>query len=305
VVSPRLPEKPDLDQYRTQAKELRDSLRAAEPAALERLAHFHPRTIEPATAKLADAQLIIAREHGCASWPELKGRIAALTKPASASFPTRLRCENGELGLEIAGLEGARGIVLFVLAAPADRMHKGMRQIADHLRRAGLCTVMADLLTDDEAIQDAIEEDLRFDVPLLARRATIALDWIRADKRLSRPPLALFASHGAGAAAIMLSAQFPGLVQALVSCAGRPDLAGSSAWQVRAPTLFIVGGDDAVAHGFTKLILDILPRDVPSRLDVVDGVGLRFDEGPAAARAAALTVGWLGEHLGAHAGGGL
>jgi hypothetical protein len=44
-------------------------------------------------------------------------------------------------------------------------------------------------------------------------------------------------------------------------------------------------------------MLEIFPHDVAHRLEVVRGIGSRFEEGPAAARAADLAIGWLEEHL--------
>ncbi len=67
-----LPERPDLDQLRRQAKELRDAGRAAVAEALARLAPYR-RADGPVT--LAAALLTLAREHGFASWPELKGAV--------------------------------------------------------------------------------------------------------------------------------------------------------------------------------------------------------------------------------------
>jgi ankyrin repeat protein len=67
-----LPDRPDLDQLRRQAKELRNAGRAGEPEALARLAPYC-RAGTPVT--LAAALLTLAREYGFASWPELKGAV--------------------------------------------------------------------------------------------------------------------------------------------------------------------------------------------------------------------------------------
>ena len=53
----------NLEQLRTQAKELARTARAGEPTALARLGDLPPR--------LASAQLVLAREHGYSSWPAL------------------------------------------------------------------------------------------------------------------------------------------------------------------------------------------------------------------------------------------
>lgn len=67
-----LPDRPDLDQLRRQAKELRNAARRGDPEALARLRAHRP---AGAPVPLADAQLVVAREHGCASWPQLKATV--------------------------------------------------------------------------------------------------------------------------------------------------------------------------------------------------------------------------------------
>lgn len=296
MAAKRLPDRPDLEQYKRQAKDLRKALAAGDPAALERLGQSHPRALPPGAAKLADAQLIVAREHGFASWPAFAQHVCAL-REAPGDPLLIVACDHGPLTVELAGIEGARALVLFVVAGNVGRDHPSIRQIADHLHRAGFATALADLLTEEEAIEDAVGEELRFDVALLSARAELILDRLRNIRVLSGLPLALFCAGSGGAVGVGLAARRPEAVSALVSVAGRPDLAGSALARVRVPTLFVVGGEDAVAHGFTRTMIEIFPRDVPSRLEVVRGVGLRFEEGPAAARAAELAIAWLGDHL--------
>src|SRR5215472_7371033 len=74
--SDALPDRPDLDQLRRRAKELRDAARAGDPAALSRIAAHAPAPVA-APVTLAAAQLTIAREHGFASWPRLKAEAEA------------------------------------------------------------------------------------------------------------------------------------------------------------------------------------------------------------------------------------
>ena len=64
-----LPPRPSLEFEKKQAKALLRGLRGSDPEALARAAARHPAI--PASPKLADAQLIIAREYGFASWPRL------------------------------------------------------------------------------------------------------------------------------------------------------------------------------------------------------------------------------------------
>jgi dienelactone hydrolase len=294
----RLPPNPNIEQYRRQAKALRKALAANDSAAQERLRQFHPRAEQALPAKLADAQLVIAREHGFAGWPAFAAEVRAPRAEPAPGWPESVACEQGLLAIEIAGTETARALVLFVLAGNVGRKHRGIRQITDRLRREGHCTVLADLLTPEEAVRDAIDEELRFDAQLLSTRAELILEAIAADRALSGLPLVLFCAGAGGVAAgVILAVRRPEAVSALISIAGRPDLAGSAMARLRAPSLFVVGGEDAVGLGFTKLMLEIFPRNVASKLEILRGVGLRFEEGPAAACAAELAIGWLEDHL--------
>ncbi|HEX6567511.1 MAG TPA: ankyrin repeat domain-containing protein [Acidimicrobiales bacterium] len=67
-----LPDRPDVDQLRRQAKELRNAGRDGDADALGRLAAYRPAGT-PVT--LAAAQLVVAREHGFSSWPQLKAGV--------------------------------------------------------------------------------------------------------------------------------------------------------------------------------------------------------------------------------------
>ena len=67
----RLPVRPDLDQLHRQAKELLRAIHARDLNALADLREHHPESIEPSAAKLADAQLVLARSSGARSWARL------------------------------------------------------------------------------------------------------------------------------------------------------------------------------------------------------------------------------------------
>jgi hypothetical protein len=68
-----LPSRPSLEHARKEAKALHRQLRAGDPEAVSRALERHPQLgrTDPARIRLADAQLVLAREHGFASWPRL------------------------------------------------------------------------------------------------------------------------------------------------------------------------------------------------------------------------------------------
>ena len=83
-----LPARPSLEQFRKQAKDLFKARKS--PQATHRLKRFHPRLAkltepEVADAKLslADAQWVLAREHGFESWPKLVHHVQELARSSS------------------------------------------------------------------------------------------------------------------------------------------------------------------------------------------------------------------------------
>ncbi|SDS21506.1 protein of unknown function [Halopseudomonas sabulinigri] len=66
----------NLEQQRKRAKELLKALNAGNPSALQRVSLHLPARSQ--ALRLADAQLVIAREAGFASWPRLKSHIDSL-----------------------------------------------------------------------------------------------------------------------------------------------------------------------------------------------------------------------------------
>jgi ankyrin repeat protein len=81
----RLPEHPNLDQLKRQAKDLLRTARAHDGSALARFrvlpafAHHSNADLERAPLGLHDAQSVIAREHGLDSWNDLRERVEELT----------------------------------------------------------------------------------------------------------------------------------------------------------------------------------------------------------------------------------
>jgi len=67
----RLPVRPDLEQLQRQAKELLRAIRAGDATAIAELRERHPDPIDPSAAKLADAQLVLARSYDASSWTRL------------------------------------------------------------------------------------------------------------------------------------------------------------------------------------------------------------------------------------------
>ena len=88
-MSHQLPPNPNLIYLKKQAKALHKQLKAGEPLAAARCQQSHPQGAKLTAPKLSDAQLVIAREHGFASWPRLKQYVEGVRgRPFHRAFET-------------------------------------------------------------------------------------------------------------------------------------------------------------------------------------------------------------------------
>jgi hypothetical protein len=92
---PELPDRPDLDQLRRQARELLRAADIGEPGAVARLRAVSDRVM------LSAAQLAVAREYGYRSWAALKAEVER--RPAGQPFFVTLVSEDSGAGRAAAG----------------------------------------------------------------------------------------------------------------------------------------------------------------------------------------------------------
>jgi dienelactone hydrolase len=135
---------------------------------------------------------------------------------------------------------GAKGIVIFALRSGRGRDRPRNQYVASVLHHADMATLLLDLLDEREA-------DLRskmFHIRLLADRLKTSAQRVRANGMMYNLPLG-YLGIGTGAAVALRAAADQGKdVAAIVSCAGRPNLAEESLPHVQAATLFLVAGHD-------------------------------------------------------------
>jgi len=164
--------------------------------------------------------------------------------------------------------------------------------VAKVLQQAGLATLLIDLLTPQE---DA-ERANRFDIVLLVERLAGALCHLQAGPRTARLPVGVFGASTGAAAALELAAAAPEEVRAVVSRGGRPDLAArASLHKVRAPTLLIVGGDDAGVIELNEQAYAAL--GCVKHLAIVPGATHLFEEPGTLEEVARLAAEWFTRHL--------
>lgn len=183
------------------------------------------------------------------------------------------------------------GFVVFAHGSGSSRRSPRNRLVAEVLQRAGLGTLLLDLLMPSEEGDRANV----FDIPLLAARLVSAVAWLRGRPEAAGLPFGYFGASTGGGAALWAAAEPGADIAAVVSRGGRPDLAGERLGAVRAPTLLIVGGAD---HRVIELNRWAQQRlGASNELAIVPGATHLFEEEGALAEVAILARDWFLRHL--------
>jgi len=210
--------------------------------------------------------------------------------------PVAILAGNASLAGDLTVPAGANGVVLFAHGSGSSRASPRNVWVAARLARAGLATLLFDLLTSDEERRDIQTREHRFDIPLLSRRLVAATDWVDTQPELRALPVGYFGASTGAAAALVAAAERRARIGAVVSRGGRPDLAGVDALaQVTAATLLVVGGNDHMVIDLNRRALAALHCE--KRLEIVPGATHLFEEPGALEQVATLASQWLVEFL--------
>jgi putative phosphoribosyl transferase len=173
---------------------------------------------------------------------------------------------------------GAQAIVLFAHGSGSSRYSSRNQFVANVLNNKGIATLLVDLLSQEEKRIDEETKHVRYDIELLAGKFTAVTNWLAQQPETRDLKIGYFGSSTGVAAALIAAARLD-LAKAVVTRGGRPDLAGESAIrQVKAPTLFIVGSDDAPVIAMNKRALESLSNAEAKELAIIPGAGHLFDE---------------------------
>jgi putative phosphoribosyl transferase len=200
---------------------------------------------------------------------------------------------------DLAVPDPATGVVVFAHGSGSSRQSPRNRFVASVLQRAGLATLLVDLLTAKEEETDRRTAHLRFNIDLLSNRLVGIVHWLLVEPRTLGLPVGAFGGSTGAAAALIAAVREPERVSAVVSRGGRPDLAGIDLPRVRAPTLFIVGSEDREVIELNRDALRALQLSSESRLELVPGAGHMFEEPGTMEQVAHLAAHWFARHLAA------
>jgi putative phosphoribosyl transferase len=214
-----------------------------------------------------------------------------LIEHSPVSVPAAEVVLRGDLSMPSA----PKGVVVFAHGSGSSRHSPRNRYVAEVLNEQSLGTLLIDLLTAEEEQEDEVTGHLRFDIDLLTRRLVAITDWLASPPQGRGHGIGLFGASTGAAAALMTAAQRPDTVKAVVSRGGRPDLAGSEASLVRAPSLLIVGGKDTAVLQMNRDAMALMK--CKAELRIVPGATHLFEERGAFAQVASMAADWFTTHL--------
>jgi dienelactone hydrolase len=206
-----------------------------------------------------------------------------------------VRVEGVLLEADLTLPAGASGLVVFAHGSGSGRHSPRNRSVARHLNGRGLATLLLDLLTAEEERVDELTRELRFDIPLLARRVVGAAQWAFDAPSTRRLPVGLFGASTGAAAALVAARELGQGIAAVVSRGGRPDLAGEALPAVTAPTLLIVGSEDHDVLQLNRLARARMT--CTADLVTVAGATHLFEEPGTLEEVARLAGEWFSRHL--------
>ncbi len=167
--------------------------------------------------------------------------------------------------------KNAKGIVIFAHGSGSSRFSPRNNFVARELRKAGLATLLFDLLTEKE---DLIYEN-RFNINLLAERLITVTKWVKANDETKNLKIGYFGASTGAAAALQASTKIED-IKAIVSRGGRPDLVLDYIPKVKAATLLIVGELDEYVIELNKIAYEKLKAE--KELIIIPGASHLFEE---------------------------
>lgn len=216
-------------------------------------------------------------------------------RPATGvEIPINGRTLEGELVVP----EHAKGIVVFAHGSGSSRFSPRNQFVAKTIQESGNGTLLFDLLTHGEEMEDEFTGQYRFNIAMLADRLVCTARWLFDQPELEDYGIGFFGSSTGGGAALVAAAELGTKIDAVVSRGGRPDLADESLPRVMSPTLLLVGGLDHEVIALNEQALGRLR--CPKELKIIPGATHLFEEPGTLAAVAIAASAWFRKYLCAH-----
>jgi ankyrin repeat protein len=228
-----LPDRPNLEQYKTQAKDLVRDCRSGSPQALARFHAHHPDHTR-APVSLTAAELVIAREHGFESWPKFAAHIETL----------RIQRAVESLADPVAGFLTAATVPRDGSNHASGTLEEAEAILSQFAHVGGADIYTAAVLGDEPAVRAFLSSDLKLATAPGGPYAWDALTYLCFSRylRIDRDR----------------SDAFVRTAQALLDAGASPNTGWTEKWQGKPEFESVIYGAAGAAHhpGMTRLLLE-------------------------------------------------
>lgn len=208
-----------------------------------------------------------------------------------ATQTLKIKAGNVSLTGDLTIPSAATGIVVFSHGSGSSRLSTRNRFVAEYFQDQGLGTLLFDLLTPEEDL----DYSMRFNIKLLTDRLIMTTNWLPEQEQTRGLAIGYFGASTGAASALGAAVVLGTRIKAVVSRGGRPDLAAKVLPEVKAPTLLIIGGNDAPVIEMNQQAYDLLMCE--KQMEIVPGATHLFEEPGTLEKVAELAGIWFRNHF--------
>jgi putative phosphoribosyl transferase len=173
---------------------------------------------------------------------------------------------------------GSKAIIILVHGSNSSMLSARNLLIARNLNNNGISTLLVDLLTENEKIQEYEYRNLNFNIEFLTNRLILITNWVLRNPKTKNLSIGYIGSSTGATAALIASTRISKIV-AIVCRGGRTDLIDEQILnRVKAHVLLIVGERDLNAIASNKKFYKKLNKVGSKRMVIVSAASHLFEE---------------------------
>lgn len=221
-------------------------------------------------------------------------------------FPTKSSNPNSFIAGNLVIPDNPIGIVVFAHGSGSSKHSKRNQLVSEILNNNNIATLLFDLLSDDEQAFDSQLENMAYKIPgvvlnkfnisLLARRLSMATDWVLSNPHTEKLQVSYFAASTGGATALIAACRYK--IVSIIIRSGRTDLVDNNVLdQIISPCLFIVGSKEKLLLDISKQTMKKLRNAEEKELRIIQNASHLFEEEGSMKEVAEVANGWVKRHF--------
>jgi hypothetical protein len=190
------------------------------------------------------------------------------------------------------------GLVIFVHGSGSSQFSLRNKFLSETINRAGVSTLLVNLLSLNESKIDNKTQEFRFNIDLLTNRLLTITDAMLQNENTKSCKLGYFGSSTGTAAAVRAAFQRSDEVITIVSRSGRLDLIDLySLRNLKSSILIMIGSKDYSITDTTYRLFSEINMHTEKKIIEIIGATHLFSEAGKIEQVARLASGWLAEKL--------